>query len=76
MTNWNQEASLLLKTELTRRGISHKVLVEKLADLGVIETVGAINNKLSRGTYKMAFFLQCMRAIGAKTVSVSVLDDK
>lgn len=76
MTNWNEEATLLLKTELTRRGISHRVLVEKLAAVGIKETEGAINNKLSRGTYKMAFFLQCMHAIGAKTVSVNVLDNK
>ncbi len=73
MTDWDTEAKLLLKAELARRGISYKVLVSKLAAVGVTETEGAIANKISRGKFSMAFFLQCMNAIGVTDVSVSVV---
>lgn len=71
-TNWDQEAKLLLKAELARRGVTYRVLAEKLEVLGVTETEGAIASKISRGRYSMAFFLQCMNAIGATDVSVVV----
>ncbi|SDP92905.1 hypothetical protein SAMN05216303_11135 [Rhodoferax sp. OV413] len=73
MTNWDREAKLLLKGELARRGISYKVLVVKLKVLGVTDTEGAIANKISRGTFSMTFFLQCMNAIGVTDVSVAVV---
>jgi hypothetical protein len=72
MIDWDREAKLMLKAELTRRGISYKVLVFKLEQIGVIETEGAIANKISRGKFSMAFFLQCMNAVGASEVSVAV----
>lgn len=72
MINWDTEAKLLLKAELARRGISYKVLVAKLEELGVTESEGAIANKISRGKFSMAFFMQCMNAIGVPTVSVAV----
>lgn len=62
----------MLKAELARRGISYKVLVVKLEALGVTETEGAIANKISRGKFSMAFFLQCMNAVGVSDVSVAV----
>ena len=62
----------MLKAELARRGISYKVLVGKLGQLGVTETEGAIANKISRGKFSMAFFLQCMNAVGVSDVSVAV----
>ena len=71
-TDWDEEAKLLLKAELARRGLIYRDLAEKLAGLGITETEGAIASKISRGRYSMAFFLQCMNAIGAKDVSVAV----
>lgn len=62
----------MLKAELARRGISYKVLVGKLEKLGITETEGAIANKISRGKFSMAFFLQCMNAVGVSDVSVVV----
>lgn len=72
MINWDTEAKLLLKAELARRGISYKVLVARLEELGVAESEGAIANKVSRGKFSMAFFMQCMNAVGVSDVSVAV----
>lgn len=71
-TDWHEEAKLLLKAELARRGVTYVSLVEKLKEVGVDETAGAIANKISRGRYPMTFFLQCMHAIGVSDVSVAV----
>lgn len=61
-------AKNLLKGELKRRGISYQQLVEKLAGLGVQETERNLANKLSRGGFSAAFFLQCLSAIGASSL--------
>jgi Domain of unknown function (DUF6471) len=71
-TDWDQEAKLLLKAELARRGVTYRALSEKLEVLGISETEGAIASKISRGRYSMVFFLQCMNAVGASDVSVAV----
>lgn len=68
MVDWDLEAKRLLKAELARSGVSYKVLVTRLESIGVVETEGAISNKISRGRFSFAFFLQCMRALGVETV--------
>lgn len=71
MADWNLEAKRLLKAELARRGVSYRVLVTRLESIGVVDTEGAISNKISRGKFSFAFFLQCMRALGVETVRVA-----
>jgi hypothetical protein len=63
-------AKNLLKSELKRRGVSYQQLAEKLAGLGVHETERNLANKLSRGGFSAAFFLQCLSAIGAQSLSL------
>ena len=70
MVDWNLEAKRVLKAELAREGVSYKVLVARLDTLGVKDSEGAIANRISRGKFSFAFFLQCMQAIGVATVRV------
>ena len=70
MVDWNLEAKRVLKAELARNGVSYKVLVTRLDTLGVKDSEGAIANRISRGKFSFAFFLQCMQAIGVATVRV------
>jgi hypothetical protein len=58
----------LLKGELKRRGITYAQLAAKLADIGVQETERNLNNKISRGGFTAAFLVQCLEAIGCRTV--------
>ena len=44
--------------------------------MGLEETSRSIANKMSRGTFSFAFFLQCMRALGADAVTLTVPDVK
>lgn len=71
-TDWEARAANLLKAELKRKGVTYAQLVEKLATIGVEEKEVNIRNKLARGKFMAAFLLQCLEAIGSKTVR---LDD-
>ena len=65
---WAKEATNIIKVELTRRSISYEQLQEKLAEIGVDESAAGINAKINRGTFSFVFFIQTMKAIGAKTL--------
>lgn len=69
---YEEKAKNLLKGELKRRGVTYAGLVEKLAELGVSETERNLANKISRGGFTAAFMLQCLEAIGAKSLHVGL----
>ena len=68
--DWQRQATNLLKAELTRRGIGYDQLSEKLGAIDVEETANAINVKINRGSFSFVFFLQVMKAIGAKNLRI------
>jgi hypothetical protein len=67
-TDYELLAANLLKAELKRKGVTYAQLVEKLAAIGVDEKEVNIRNKLSRGKFTAAFLLQCLAAIGARSL--------
>lgn len=69
-TEWEMRAANLLKAELKRKGVTYAQLVEKLADIGISEKEVNVRNKLSRGKFSAAFFLQCLTAIQTTTLHV------
>jgi hypothetical protein len=73
--DWNEQAKRLLKSELVRRGITNEGLVGLLDGIGVEETKASIDSKISRGTFSAAFLLQCLSAIGCKSLAAEVLSD-
>lgn len=66
--NWPKAATNLLKSELAKRGINYRVLKTKLEKIGIKQEESAISMKISRGTFSLIFFLQCMQAIDAKVI--------
>lgn len=70
MLTWEMEARRILKAELARAGVGHKTLAVRLAVLGVRDTEANLSNKISRGKFSFVFFLQCMRALGVRSVDV------
>lgn len=70
--DWTARAKNLLKAELKRRGVSYRDLAEKLTAQGTPENERNISNKISRGGFTAAFFLQCLSAVGCTTLR---LDD-
>lgn len=68
---YEEKAKNLLKGELKRRGVTYAGLVEKLGALGVKETERNLANKISRGGFTGAFLIQCLDAIGCRSLQLS-----
>ena len=70
---WMDHAKGLLKSELKLRNIGYRELAERLTAMGIAENERNLANKISRGSFTAAFFLQCMRAIGCDAVTLNHL---
>jgi hypothetical protein len=58
----------ILRDEMRRRGISVEELVVRLTEIGSPEMPRSLTVKISRGRFQLAFFLQCMTAMGVEAV--------
>lgn len=67
-TEWEKEASNLLKAELARRGLSYEDLRIALAGLGIEKTKANLTKTINQGKFSFSFFLQCAKAIGLDTL--------
>lgn len=67
---FQERAKNLLRAELKRRGLGYKELADRLLEVGVTENDRNIANKISRGSFTAAFLLECLEAIGCKSVSL------
>lgn len=68
---WEARVKGLLKAELKRRNVSYVQFVEKLAEIGVVDSEPNIRNKMSRGKFTAVFLVQCLEAIGASSLRLS-----
>jgi Domain of unknown function (DUF6471) len=68
---WAEEVKRLLRAEMTRRGITYEELAERLATVGVRNTVVNLRNKVARGRFSAVFLVQCLRAIGARALRLT-----
>ena len=69
--DWQSTVKGLLKAELKRRNLSYRDLTKKLHDIGVEDNERNVANKVARGSFTAVFFIQCMEAIGAKTIHLN-----
>lgn len=70
MDDWEGVARRMLRTEMTSRGVSYKELARALEGLGVTDSSKVIANKVSRGKFSFAFFLQCMSALEVREIRI------
>jgi hypothetical protein len=68
LDEWNQRAANLLKAEMARAGVGYEELISRLQEFGIHESYKGIANKINRGAFSFAFFMQCMKALGRDTV--------
>ena len=71
LPEWEKKVQTLLKVEILKRSLTYKQVSEKLAELGVIESEPNIRNKLARGTFSAVFLIQCLEAIGTRSLQLS-----
>lgn len=57
---WCWKARVLLRREMAAAGLGYAELAEALALQGLSLTPKVLSNKINRGTFTMAFFMQCM----------------
>jgi len=50
--------------------LTYKQLSDKLAEIGMNESGPKIRNKLSRGTFGAVFLIQCLKAIGCRSLQL------
>lgn len=60
-TEWETKVANLLKAELKRQGVTYAQLADRIGD-----KEANVRNKLSRGKFSAAFFLQSLDAIGVR----------
>ena len=70
--DWEAQVKGLLKAELKLRNMTYAQLVEKLAAIGVVDSEPNIRNKLARGKFSAVFLIQCLEAIGASSLRLSL----
>lgn len=69
--NWAAKAKNLLRAEMVKRGLNYAALAEKLKAIGVHDNERNLANKIARGSFTAAFFLQCLKAIDVQTLHLS-----
>jgi hypothetical protein len=70
-TDWEDKAKGLLRSEMARRNVTYAQLVEKLAAIGVDDNERNLRNKVSRGKFTAGFLLQCLVALGTRSLQLS-----
>jgi hypothetical protein len=58
--DWRKEARQIIRAEMTRRGLGYKELAKLFEGMGISYDWKTLSNKISRGTFTAAFFLQCL----------------
>jgi hypothetical protein len=66
--DWHGLVKGMLKAEIKRRNMTYEQVSARLAEIGVHETPTNLRTKISRGGFSAVFFVQCLRAVGAKEV--------
>jgi hypothetical protein len=65
---WAEDVKRLLRAEMARHGVTYDDLAEKLAAIGVRDTAVNLRNKVSRGKFSAIFLVQCLAAMGARSL--------
>ena len=70
MSNWDDKAKRLLKSELIKRGVTNADLVTLLNEIGIEETKASVDSKIRRGSFSATFLLQSLSAIGCRKLEI------
>jgi len=69
--DWKAHVKGMLKAELKRQNLSYADLAEKLTEIGISENELNVKNKIGRGSFTAIFFVQCLEAIGCRTLHLT-----
>ncbi len=68
---WNTLATKTLRDAMRTQGVTNATLVDRLAELGIVEiSEKNFSRKLAKGAFSAAFLLQCLHAMGTDTLKL------
>jgi len=68
-------AKRAIRAEMARRSMTYRDLGDRLENVAAYEEdERVLRNKVARGTFSAGFFVQCLAAMGCKTLNVDFLD--
>jgi Domain of unknown function (DUF6471) len=65
---WELRVRGMLRAELARRNLGYVDLADRLRAVGIPETEKNLSNKIGRGKFSAAFFMQCMNVLGCRVI--------
>jgi len=68
--DWQGLVKGMLKAEIKRRNMTYEQVSARLAEMGVHETPTNLRTKISRGGFSAVFFVQCLRAVGVRSLAL------
>jgi len=72
LESWNAYSKRILRTEMTKRGITYNHLTCLLQALGLDETEKSVTLKITRGSFRFTFFTTAMAAMGASSFTMTI----
>lgn len=63
-----------VRSEMVKREVTYAQLSKLLELVGLHLDERNLRNKVTRGTFSGAFFVQCLAAMGCKTITIDLLD--
>lgn len=57
-----------VRAQMAQQGLSYADLQQRLAAVGVEENERNLRNKVMRGTFNAAFWIQCLVALGVRSI--------
>ncbi len=70
LDKWQDRASKMIKAELLDKDCTYSDLAKRLAKIGVKYDDRTLANRINRGTFSAAFFLQCLVALNIKRIDI------
>jgi len=72
--DWNRYAKGVLQAEMARAQIKAPELARRLEELGVEDNARNVANKIARGSFSAAFFLQCLAAMEVRNLHLGEVE--
>jgi hypothetical protein len=68
---WQTFVKGMLKAEMKRHNVTYEQLAERLAGIGApTASAQVLRTKVSRGGFSAVFFIQCLRAMGVRSIQI------
>ena len=72
--DWKAQAKQIIRAELKRRDLSYTDLASRMEGIGLKVNDRTLANKIAAGGFSAVFFLQCMEAIGVRSLPLDTGD--